>query len=141
LVLAADQFSKAWISHNLVLGESLPQDAPIRLTHIVNSGAAFGLLPRQNLVLVLVAVVVIGIVLFYQRYLPPRSLLVNLALGLQLGGATGNLTDRLRFGYVVDFIDIRVWPVFNLADFSIVLGLALLSYFLLFSSGREVERT
>lgn len=87
------------------------------------------------------AVVVIGVVLFYQRYLPPRSLLVNLALGLQLGGATGNLTDRLRFGYVVDFIDIRVWPVFNLADFSIVLGLALLSYFLLFSGGRGVERT
>lgn len=137
VVIAADRYSKEWVTSNLALGQSLPQEAPVRLTYIVNTGAAFGLLPQFSLLLVLVAFLVIGVVLFYQRYLPRGSLLVTTALGLQLGGAVGNLFDRLRYGYVIDFIDIRVWPVFNLADFSITLGVCLLAYFLLFPQGKK----
>lgn len=119
----------------------MPEEAPVRLTYIVNTGAAFGLLPQYSLFLVLIAFLVIGMVLFYHRYIPSGALLVKIALGLQLGGAVGNLLDRLRYGYVIDFIDIRVWPVFNLADFSISLGVFLLAYFLLFSQEKKKEAT
>jgi len=136
-VIGADQYAKNWVTSNLAAGQSFPQDAPIRFTYIVNTGAAFGLLPEYSLFLVLIAFAVIGIVLFYQRYLPGGSILIKSALGLQLGGAIGNLMDRLRYGYVIDFVDIRVWPVFNLADFSISLGVALLAFFLIFSKEKK----
>lgn len=136
-IIAADRYTKEWVVANLALGESMPRDAPVRLTYVANTGAAFGIMPQQSLILVVVAFLVIGIVLFYQRYLPAGSLLINGALGLQLGGAVGNLIDRLRYGYVVDFIDVRVWPIFNVADFCISSGVALLAYFLLFSKQRQ----
>lgn len=132
LVVAADQLTKLWVTSNLVMGQSVPEDAPVRLTYVVNTGAAFGILPQYSIYLVLIAFLVIGLVLLYQRFLPGGSLLVNAALGLQLGGAVGNLIDRLRYGYVVDFVDIRVWPVFNLADTSISVGVCLLAFFLIF---------
>lgn len=137
LVIAGDQYSKEWITSNLVMGQSLPQDAPVRLTYVVNTGAAFGILPQYSLFLVVIAFLVIAIVLLYQRYLPAGNRVIMAALGLQMGGAIGNLIDRLRFGYVIDFVDIRVWPVFNLADFSISLGVALLAYFLIFSKEKK----
>lgn len=137
LVIAGDQYSKGWVTSNLVMGQSLPQEAPVRLTYVVNTGAAFGILPQYSLFLVVIAFLVIAIVLLYQRYLPGGSYLIMAALGLQVGGAIGNLIDRLRFGYVIDFVDIRVWPVFNLADFSISLGVALLAYFLIFSKEKK----
>lgn len=137
MVIAADRYAKEWVTSNLAIGQSWPQEAPIRLTYVVNTGAAFGLLPNYSLFLVLIAFLVIGMVLIYQRYLPARSFLVQVALGLQLGGAVGNLVDRLRYGYVIDFIDVRVWPVFNLADFSISLGVALLAYVLIFSKEKQ----
>lgn len=137
VIVAADRYTKEWVIANLAMGQSFPQDAPVRLTYVVNTGAAFGLMPQASLVLVFVAFLVIGVVLLYQRYLPAGSLLINGALGLQLGGAIGNLIDRLRYGYVVDFIDVRVWPVFNVADFCISTGVALLAYFLIFSKERK----
>lgn len=137
MVLTADRYSKEWVVSNLALGQSLPQEAPVRLTYVVNTGTAFGLLPQYSLFLVLVAFLVIGMVLLYQRYLPGESFLVRTALGLQLGGAMGNLVDRLRYGYVIDFMDIRVWPIFNLADFSISLGVGLLAYFLIFAREKK----
>jgi len=72
-------------------------------------------------------VVALAIVLYY-RYLPTGSWLVCLSLGLQLGGAIGNLLDRIRFGHVVDFVDIGFWPIFNVADLAIVTGVAILAY-------------
>ncbi|MDP2935737.1 MAG: signal peptidase II [Dehalococcoidia bacterium] len=137
LVIAGDQYSKVWVTSNLVMGQSLPQDAPVRLSYVVNTGAAFGILPQYSFFLVVIAFLVIAIVLLYQRYLPGGNHVIMAALGLQMGGAIGNLIDRLRFGYVIDFVDIRVWPVFNLADFSISLGVALLAYFLIFSKEQK----
>ncbi len=102
-----------------------------RFTYVENRGAAFGLLQDQTAFFVLVGVVVIGVIAASYRYLPRSGFRLHLALGLQLGGAIGNLIDRIRQGYVVDFVDFGYhsnwWPVFNVADSAIVIGVALLA--------------
>jgi signal peptidase II len=101
----------------------------VRVTHITNSGAAFGMFPQLGNFFLLIAVLVIfGIILFH-HHLPVESFWVRLSLGLQLGGALGNLSDRILRGSVVDFIDIGFWPIFNVADVAIVLGVAVLAYY------------
>ncbi|MGI9144980.1 MAG: signal peptidase II [Chloroflexota bacterium] len=103
-----------------------------RFTYVENRGAAFGLLQDQTVFFVLVGVLVVGVIAASYRYLPRSGFLVHLALGLQLGGAVGNLIDRIRQGYVVDFVDFGYhsnwWPVFNVADSAIVVGVALLAF-------------
>lgn len=138
LIVATDQWTKQLARVHLrdsgvlsvpVLGDLL------RLTYVENRGAAFGLLQDQTLFFVLVGLVVVGVIIASFRYLPQTSWLLNLALGLQLGGAIGNLIDRVRSGYVVDFVDFGYktnwWPVFNVADSAIVVGVAILAYSLL----------
>jgi signal peptidase II len=99
----------------------------VRLDYARNSGAAFSILQSGGTLFeVVAAAVCIGILLWFPRLQQP-SLLVTVALGLILGGAAGNLLDRLRLGYVVDFIDLRWWPVFNLADSAVVIGACLLA--------------
>ena len=133
LVLVADQASKALVQWHLPLGESFPSYSWVRLTHIENSGAAFGLLAGQGPLLAVTATIGIVALLLYYRFPAFSGAYTRLALGLQLGGATGNLVDRLRLGYVVDFIDFRVWPIFNLADSAIVVGVLLVATLLLFA--------
>lgn len=134
LVLAADQLTKHLVRGFLEEGESwhlLPSLGRIfSITHVRNRGAAFGLLPNADLLFVLVAVVVIVVILFYSRSLSAETLLVRVSLGLQLGGAAGNLVDRLFFqGYVTDFLAFNLWPsVFNVADSCIVVGMGILVY-------------
>lgn len=129
--LALDQFTKWLVVTSLALGESIyPLPALSRLfslTYVTNTGAAFGLLKEAGVVFVFVAIVVITIIVLYMRRVPADQQLVRVALGLQLGGALGNLIDRLRLGHVVDFIDLKFWPVFNVADSAIVIGVALLA--------------
>ena len=103
----------------------------ISLTLVTNTGAAFGLFPGLGSVFMIVAMAVIVVIAIYYWHMPQGQTLVKVSLGLQLGGAVGNLLDRLQYGYVIDFVDFKVWPVFNLADASIVLGVALLAYALL----------
>lgn len=130
IVLAADQSSKAWVIQNVPRNGSLDIVPSIRelfvLTHITNSGAAFGIFPQAGLVFTFVALGVSLVIVFYHRSLPPGQWLVRLSLGLQLGGAIGNLVDRLRYGSVIDMFYVRNFPVFNIADASIVTGVALL---------------
>ncbi len=83
---------------------------------------------------IVASVIAIGFLIYFYRTYSPPSTLLRLAIGLQLGGAIGNLTDRLRLGAVVDFVDVGPWPIFNVADSSIVLGMALLVMIL--SSGK-----
>lgn len=130
-VFAADQFTKFVIKGTLRLGESWPAEGLIRITHGANTGTAFGLLPNQTLFLIFASIIAIGfLVYFYRAYALPRPIL-RLAIGLQLGGAFGNLFDRVAFGAVTDFIDVGWWPIFNIADSSICVGMATLIVVLL----------
>ncbi len=78
----------------------------------------------------IIAVIVIAGIIIFHNQLPTENIWVRISLGLQLGGAMGNLIDRIFRGYVVDFVDIGFWPIFNIADLSIVIGVALLAYHL-----------
>ncbi len=81
-------------------------------------------------VFMIVAIIVIGAIVLFRHHLPTEFFWVRISLGLQLGGAMGNLLDRMVYGSVVDFIDIGFWPIFNLADAAIVVGVSILSYHL-----------
>jgi len=142
VVLVLDQLTKAWVIAQLPEGSwwsPLPGQAwrVLRFTHTTNSGAAFGIFPNQGSFFMLVAVIVVIAILIYYRNLPAGNWLMRLSLGLQLGGAVGNLIDRVRYGYVIDFIDIGFWPIFNLADASIVIGVVLLAYSLWRTEGHS----
>jgi len=101
------------------------------IEYTTNTGAAFGLFKDWGPIFIGVAVVVIAAIIIYQNQVPQEAWLVRLALGLQLGGAMGNLTDRLRLGHVTDFIYFHFWPLFNVADMSIVTGVILLAFTML----------
>lgn len=136
LVVAADQLGKSWIRSNLAVGESIPGTGFLRLTHVQNTGSAFGLFQDQALPLTIVAFIGIAILLFFALFLHHRlsflaTMPAKLALGLILGGTVGNLIDRLSDSYVTDFIAIGRWPAFNIADSSIVVGAILIAYLLI----------
>lgn len=133
VVLLGDQLTKLAVRHWLPVGTSIPVVPHVlSLTHARNPGAAFGMLP-DGATFFLVAS--LGACLFLV-WLGPRfardNHLLLWALSCQLGGALGNLTDRLFFGKVTDFLDFHVWPVFNLADAALTIGAMLLVGFLLF---------
>ena len=135
-VLASDQLSKAWIRSHLAIGESLPETGWIRLTYVRNTGSSFGLFQNQFLPLTVVAVagaivLVYLALLGYRRFPFLDKVSSQITLGLVLGGTLGNLVDRLRFGYITDFIDFGFWPAFNVADSAIVIGVAAFAYLLL----------
>jgi len=141
VVVALDQVSKFYIRANQdVL--PIPEEGFFRINYVTNAGGAFGILGNQAFLLTLTAIVCIATIFIYVRYLPFSSMLVRIALGLLLGGAIGNLIDRLAFGRVVDFIDIGAWPVFNLADSAIVVGIIFMIYYFLFPARRRehIER-
>ncbi len=133
LVVVADQLSKMWIRSNLVEGHSLPETGFFRLTHIHNTGAAFGLFRDQSFILTIVALVGIAALLFYALLIYRRFPILDNRqgrsfLGLLLGGTVGNLIDRLYFGNVTDFIKVGIWPAFNIADSAITVGIIMLAY-------------
>lgn len=140
LVLVVDQFTKHLVLTHIPLGSAW---APIpslarwfTLTHVSNTGAAFGLFPQLAPVFLAIAIAVAVGIVIYSRYLGSGQYLVAASLGLQLGGALGNLVDRLRVGHVVDFLDFKLWPVFNCADSAIVIGVVLLLWALFWAPGR-----
>ena len=137
-VILLDQWTKE-LARVYLLGRDGggPRSVPllgeqIRLTYVENRGAAFGLFQDQTTFFVLVGLVVIAVIVASFRQIKEPNGLLTLALGLQMGGAIGNLVDRIRSGYVVDFFDLTVWPVFNVADSAICVGVALLAWTLLF---------
>ncbi len=137
-VVAADQLSKYLVRANMELGgESIPGEGIVRLTYTTNTGGAFGIFTNQTFLLAMTAIIGIAVLVLYLRYLPVRSTLLKVGLGLVLGGAVGNLIDRLRLGEVTDFIDVGAWPVFNLADSAITVGTILIVFYLLFAAGKR----
>ncbi len=125
-VFCADRFSKDFFSCVLYLGESIPVVRNVfHFTLVHNTGIAFGLFRNQGFIfgaVVLIAAVLIGFNIYYYRKNHEIPLSYVLAFSLILGGAFGNLADRMFYGYVIDFIDFRIWPVFNLADSAITIG-------------------
>lgn len=143
VVLAADQLSKHWVRASLVPGvphDPIPWLRPVlSFTYVTNTGASFGLFPHLGWLFTLIAIAVIAFIGLSYRFLPAHNWLMQVSLGMQLGGAIGNLVDRLWHGRVIDFIDLNFWPlqewpVFNLADSSVVVGVCILAYYLLLDS-------
>jgi len=121
-VLAVDLATKNIVAASLLPGESV---AVVKgffyLTHVRNTGAAFGLLQGRTLILATLTVVVLAVGALYVAREGGTDLSL-LALGAVAGGAAGNLVDRIGRGFVVDFLDFRIWPVFNVADAALVVG-------------------
>jgi signal peptidase II len=130
LILIVDQFSKNILLNNLSLGESIPIIPNVfHITMVFNTGIAFGLFKDQTILFSLISffvIILIIINILIQRKKTNTENFELLALYLILSGAVGNLIDRFRFGYVIDFLDLRIWPVFNVADSAITIGIALL---------------
>ncbi|MFB0526862.1 MAG: signal peptidase II [bacterium] len=132
IILSVDQFSKYIIRQKMSLAESIPVIRGIfHITYVENTGIAFGLFPRGHSLFIVISLIIILAIIFFERKKVIKSLKEKFCLGLILGGALGNLIDRLRFGFVIDFLDFRIWPVFNLADSGVCIGGILMVFFLL----------
>jgi signal peptidase II len=141
LIILIDHVTKLFIESWLPLYQSwapFPEYADyFRITHVTNTGAAFGLFPGGSAIFAVIAVVVAVIIVVYNYQLPDGQPWLRVALGFQLGGAMGNLIDRLRLGHVTDFLDFGPWPVFNVADASVVTGVIILALLMLFEQPQQ----
>ncbi len=127
IIILFDQLTKFFIVQNFYLGESAAVIENIfHITYITNTGTAFGMLQKYGSILLIfsiIAIILISILVFKQK---THSLTHSLALSLILGGAFGNLFDRIFRGEIIDFLDFRIWPIFNIADSAITVGIAIL---------------
>jgi signal peptidase II len=149
VVVALDQATKAWITANIVSHEVRPIiEGFVRLRYTQNTGAAFGFFQDSTAALSFAAIIVLGAILLVALRVGNGNRLLIGALGLVSGGAVGNLIDRLRLGYVVDFVDVYgpsitidnrayTFPVFNMADSAITIGVILLMLVFLFEKPAE----
>ena len=132
LVIALDQLLKIAVIKSLFLGESIPLIKDIfHLTLVQNKGAAFGILKNETFLFAALSIIAISAIIYSLPRLAKHAVLSRTALALILGGAVGNLLDRIRLGYVIDFLDFRIWPVFNIADSAITIGAILFTIELL----------
>ena len=124
--IAADQLTKHIVSSQLALDDGAHVLGPFWIHHVRNSGIAFGFFSQATaVVIVLTGLAVAWMLVFFARS-GSRHPILPVALGLVIGGSTSNLLDRVRLGYVTDFLDLRWWPAFNLADSFIVIGVLVL---------------
>ncbi|MDP6823530.1 MAG: signal peptidase II [Dehalococcoidia bacterium] len=138
IALVADQLTKQLVLNNLGLGTSWLDNGIFDFTYVRNDGTAFGLFQDNGTLLTFVSMGAVALIVYFYREAAMASWFTRVALGLQLGGAAGNLIDRFRHGYVVDFIDVGPWPIFNIADSAIVTGIvALIAYFILFGEREQ----
>lgn len=126
VVVILDQITKTLVRTYLDRGDSWPDpDWVLRLRHVTNSGAAFGILQDQTTFLIVMAFIGLIAIYLYYRFPPFDHAIVPVAIGLMLGGALGNLIDRVLHGEVTDFIDPQRFPAFNVADSAINIGIAI----------------
>lgn len=124
--VAADQLTKHIVAGHLRLDDGVHIVGPLWIRHVQNSGIAFGLFSQATAVVIVLTGIAIAWMLFYFARSGARHPVLPVALGLVIGGSMSNLVDRVRLGYVTDFIDLRWWPAFNLADSFIVIGVLVL---------------
>jgi len=132
LIVGLDQWTKGLVRVNIPIGETwLPESfgwlSPYaRIVHWYNTGAAFGIFKEGGMVFTVLAFLVIGAILYYYPQVEQSDWSLRLAMSMQLGGAIGNLIDRLTIGHVIDFVSVGTFPVFNVADASISVGCVVL---------------
>ena len=132
VIVILDQWTKGWVRANIQPGatwlpESLAWLSPYaRIVHWYNTGAAFGMFKDGSMVFTVLAFIVIAAIIFYYPQVERNDWSLRLALSMQLGGAIGNLIDRMTIGHVTDFVSVGTFPVFNVADASISVGAAVL---------------
>ena len=124
--LGADQLTKAIVTNRLDLGDEVHVIGPFSIHHVTNSGIAFGLFARATPIVILLTTIAVAWMLYFFARSGSRHPVLPVALGLVIGGSVSNLIDRARLGHVTDFIDLKYWPAFNLADSFIVVGVAAL---------------
>ena len=134
--LAADQVTKKVVASQVALGEEVDVVGPLTIHHVRNSGIAFGLFASATPVVIVLTALAVGWMLWFFYRSGSRASVLPAALGLVIGGSLANLVDRVRLGHVTDFLDLRYWPAFNLADIFIVVGVAVLFTALLRSDRR-----
>ena len=137
LIYAADQVTKALVVANLGYGERVPIIGDtVQLWYLRNTGAAFSILPGAVWLFIPITIVALGMVVYFHRQFRHRAAWIHVILGAILAGSLGNLTDRVRWGYVVDFVSVGIgdlrWPAFNVADPAVVGGIILLVIYLTF---------
>ena len=123
-----DQITKYLVYKNLALGQSIPDDFIIKITYARNTGTAFSLFSSYGSLLLIISIFVAVFFTIYFLMIEKPKLTMRLFISLVVAGALGNIIDRVRFGYVNDFIDVGFWPIFNIADSSI--SIALTIYFI-----------
>ncbi|SFI16353.1 signal peptidase II [Tindallia magadiensis] len=132
ITILLDQLSKRFAVLYLKELEQIPViEGFFHLRYLENRGAAFGLLQDRQLFFLVITTLIVGWIFWFLVKNPNMNRLLVISLSLISGGAIGNFIDRLFFGYVVDFFDFLVWPVFNIADIAIVIGQVLLIYFII----------
>jgi signal peptidase II len=135
LVVILDQLSKLWVRVNLPPTDKIGLlPGFLDLVHFINTGAIFGLFHNHTEVFIALGIAGVIVILVFLRYFPPATTLGAVSFALILGGAVGNLIDRIRLGYVIDFINIHVqellhWPTFNVADTALTAGIFVLVYY------------
>ena len=130
LLILLDQLTKAWVRQNLAVGEIYRPDYWLseyaRIVHWKNTGAAFGMFQRFGGIFTALSFIVSGVIIYYFPQIPRQDWVIRLAMCVLLGGSVGNLIDRLTIGHVTDFASIGDFPVFNVADASISVGVVIL---------------
>ena len=124
--IGADQLTKAIVTSQLELNDSVQIAGPLSIHHVQNSGIAFGLFASATSLVILLTVAAVAWMLYFFARSGSRHPVLPVALGLVIGGSVSNLIDRVRLGHVTDFLDLKFWPAFNLADSFIVVGVAIL---------------
>jgi signal peptidase II len=145
-LLIADQVTKALVVADLAVGQKVNAIGDlVQIWHVQNRGAAFSLFQGGTLVFLVVSVLSIGLVVYFHRGLRDRSPWLHVVLGMVLGGTLGNFVDRLRQGYVTDWLSVGVgdtrWPTFNIADASVVVGIGILVLYLFVTNPDRREAT
>ena len=138
--VVADQLTKQLVSSQLALDDEVHVFGPLSIHHVQNSGIAFGLFASATPIVTALTAAAVGWMLFFFARSGARHPVLPVALGLLIGGSASNLIDRVRLGHVTDFIDVRYWPAFNLADSFIVAGVVILLVALLAADRRKPGR-
>lgn len=140
IIIVIDGVTKYLVDTRMAVHETITLPVNfVQLTYVRNFGAAFGVLQHQSLFFICIAVLTIGLIFYYFEEIKNSGNLTFAVAALMLGGAIGNLIDRVRFGYVIDFIDLKVWPVFNVADIALTTGMILIFIQIFFLKSADSE--